>query len=1040
MGDLGELWADLGVDTSGLRQAEGAMRSFDQTAESVFTKAQGHAKAFGGHLMALVGISLSVGAALAFVKRNVEAISDTNLKQISGAAMMLSRETINGIEEQQAAYSEYKSYIKDMYAELNKETANHFASGKEMIGTFNSLVQMGIYASRDEAKSIGVVTDAVKLLHNGYVDQATVMHEIRGLLEGHAGMRYKLAQQLSTMIGPEWKEQVRLAAQEGTLLTFLEEKYKGLGIAAGDIQKQLSAQMTTMDTLIGQIGKGGVQGLYEDIVVLVSQFNDLLRENKDEIIAGMVTGWANVHSWIEKSARLAGKLNSATSMEIPNKPQDRTLGQKTALGIRDTFDPINWANALLTTSGYLWEEFWKGQEQAGRSYMELVDKAQLLLNYIEKTAKMIENSSWWTWAIDTETTQRELADVKSKVSWLIDIFSKIYTWVIDVKINNLPSWLGGGKGPTMTTDQFMETSVKKGSYTIPWDPTKYEDNLKKQQGLTRQYIAAIGREIEVQNVDFQKKFPWKPALGAERGGKGGGKGEDAEMRRLLGMYDSLNRDIARLSEGSWAEIEANALRTINQIYKKDTDRAVTTAELEQMVNKRTLLLKEEAQRKFDAWYAKESGDTFSQIDREMQEMWKNSNKSAETAAKIQEVWNKRYADQFESQARNADDIRKSALQALAQATPFLSEQLALERKILEIDLERDRLETEKKIRDRQIPKYLADEVRGLKAFEAQAKRNNLEMEKARGYGAWAFGRQKEIGQRDEFKDMMAGLESRLSDTWGQAMVDGLEGKKTDLGKLWKDIMADAMKWSIKKGITDIFDFLAGGGKGGGMGGFGGFGGGARPAFGQATPESTAVASQWAATSQKFDQTIGKYDAATGQYSAASTASQGASMQSMVANMGLGFSAASLGLSAIGLLTGSQFLMQAAMVLQIVGTLLQAAAMIMMASSAIPFFHGGGVVGHGGNMVYAHAGYPPPRAGEVDIRVLEGERVLSIPENRAYEAGLRMGGGSSKTQVKGGDTFNLNYSPNYDRRPTAWEMRRDARRMYRTAQTEKRNRN
>lgn len=207
-------------------QAIQSLGSSSTSAGSALQAVNGHVLNFAGQLMALVGISLSVGAALSTVKSAIDAISQSNLNAIAGAAMMVSRSGIEGVQEQQAAYEQYKEYMLGMYRELNKETTNHFASGKEMINTQNALVQLGIYGTKEEAKDIGVITDAAKLLKNQYIDQASIQHEIMGILQGHEGMHFRLAQQLATLIGPNWKQIIRTQVESGNLLKFLGEQYK----------------------------------------------------------------------------------------------------------------------------------------------------------------------------------------------------------------------------------------------------------------------------------------------------------------------------------------------------------------------------------------------------------------------------------------------------------------------------------------------------------------------------------------------------------------------------------------------------------------------------------------------------------------------------------------------------------------------------------------------------------------------------------------------------------------------------------------------
>lgn len=278
---------------------------------SSLQQAHGHATNLAGSLAALVGVALTVGSAFAIIKSNIDAISERALGAIGTAAMMLSRANIEGIEDQRKAYGEYKGYVLSMYEALNAETERHFASGKEMIGTFEAFAKRGIYAAGEEANAIGVISDAIKLLHRGTMDESTALHEIMGLMEGHAGIRFKLAQQLEGMIGPKWKEIVQEQIKAGTFLTFLQEKYIGLAVAGGDIQKVLTAQRTTLDTLLSQVGKAGLAGMYEDIVGWVVEINKYLRIHKDELITKIAATWEGMQGTVYGVATGIGAITNA---------------------------------------------------------------------------------------------------------------------------------------------------------------------------------------------------------------------------------------------------------------------------------------------------------------------------------------------------------------------------------------------------------------------------------------------------------------------------------------------------------------------------------------------------------------------------------------------------------------------------------------------------------------------------------------------------------------------------------------------------------
>ncbi|MCX5888058.1 MAG: hypothetical protein NTY36_01235 [Deltaproteobacteria bacterium] len=214
-GSLKDLRQEAGNTGMGLADLAGSAGGAGNALDMV----AGHASSLITQFAALVGVSLSVVGVFELVKKGIEEITSYNIGAISTSAMMLSRANIEGIEQQQVAYGQYKAYVLNMYEALEAETERHFASGNEMIAGFDAFARKGIYASQEEAGAIGVITDAVKLLHRGYVDETIMQHEIQGLLEGHAGIRFKLAQQLKGMMGDSWKEQIQAAAQDGTLVS-----------------------------------------------------------------------------------------------------------------------------------------------------------------------------------------------------------------------------------------------------------------------------------------------------------------------------------------------------------------------------------------------------------------------------------------------------------------------------------------------------------------------------------------------------------------------------------------------------------------------------------------------------------------------------------------------------------------------------------------------------------------------------------------------------------------------------------------------------
>lgn len=806
--NIGSLEATLGVNCDGLRTAESQMRSFEASADSVFSQASGHASAFGAQLLSLVGISLSVGTALAFIKTNIDAISDTSLKSIAGAAMMISRETIEGVEAQQAAYGEYRSYIINMYKELNAETQNHFASGKEMIGAFNALVQMGVYASKDEAKSVGVITDAVKLLHGGFVDQVTVMHEIRGVLEGHAGIHYKLAQQLSTIIGPEWKEIVKQHAQDGTLLKFLEETYKGLAVASGDIQKTLTAQSTTLDTLISQIGKGGLQGLYDDCVNSVILLNDFLREHKDDLIVGIAQGWATISFYINDVKDVAAWLISQGSqLTLPGMAPD-DFRSELAQSLKD--------RALFTNEIELGKELWGLATKINDSFVQWVgptaveDSLSKVHGWLNKIWEFLSNESFWHWAIDIETAKKNIEWVSGKVQWLLDIFAKPVTWAINVAVSGMPSWLSGSTGD-LPKARSLSTPDKSLAGV-------QEQARLKASGLFQIHTPDFGL-LEVPGWMMKNAPtppPWKPALKAEKDSKGGAGALESAEKSVRSFIETMNQATAQGAGDTESILQAwkgKQLQTLAELAAKGADVSQAKEALDLAVDAKQRKIDED----FKDWYIAGLNDSYGKLYAEEEKKLRTVTGNAEKTAQVQEYYDKKWQDLRENQQIEATNLFKGYLDSVAGLSPLLSDQIGYKRQALELELQLAEQSLDRQLREQKITQDTYDQARAMQAVVAQAKKYSLEKEgwQKEGVGGglkmWGTERMGEMEKRGAAQtvEFMKNAESWMGDALGQSLVDKLHDKKTDLMKMFTDLGDATVKSLSKRAVGAGFDMLAG---------------------------------------------------------------------------------------------------------------------------------------------------------------------------------------------------------------------------------------
>jgi hypothetical protein len=445
----------------------------------------------------------------------------------------------------------------------------------------------------------------------------------------------------------------------------------------------------------------------------------------------------------------------------------------------------------------------------------LADKADAALySELQKTADYLSNPDFWKWAIDFEGPKRELDDIKGKIQWVIDLLATPYNFVINAVVTGLPSWFGGG-GPAPGAMPERKLTTPDTSLAAAQEQARLKA-LGKFQIMTPNFGM-----LELPEWAMQSSSPPKTKSGAGKEGKtgGGGKGggADGEINRLNSLFDTLTKDIARLSEGKLSAIEADYVKTVENIYKKSSDRAHSEAEIEILAKTRATLQKGKLQDDFDLKMAKDSGDVFLAIQKDYEKDLSSFKGLTGEKEKLEANRAKKELDARQKFQEQIMSMESSSLSAMAAAAPLLSQQLPIERALLDIELKRADLKMEEEMRILKINHMIAagqeEELRGLKALENQAKRYAQERKAwmlegvSGGLKAGSLDRAKEAETRTAqwTIDAIKGAETSIGEAGGQALVDKIHGAKTDFIKMFADVGDSFVKQAFKMGTSKLFD-------------------------------------------------------------------------------------------------------------------------------------------------------------------------------------------------------------------------------------------
>ncbi|MFZ0052776.1 MAG: hypothetical protein WAK96_13455, partial [Desulfobaccales bacterium] len=402
--------------------------------------------------------------------------------------------------------------------------------------------------------------------------------------------------------------------------------------------------------------------------------------------------------------------------------------------------------------------------------------------------------------------------------------------------------------------------------------------------------------------------------------------------------------------------------------------------------------------------------------------------------------------------KEVEGIQKNSLQTIGQASPFLTEQLAIEKQLLDMEIQRARADLEMQLAKMPISEELKDELRSMQALAAQAQRFEQERKGWQDEGmmggvkSWALETSQQTSGAATGKEMMGYFQNTMASSLGQGIKGALEGTKGSFLKLGQELAESFITKSVDWGVSQLFGMFA------------------RAILGETVPQVTAAqtaakiltkagtdlatkmeegATQAAAILKGGGRApaAGSFGVGAG-YGAPAAASAGAG--AAVGDASKQISALAENTSALTQGTAGTALHLVQLTASTLATLAQTPATIANTAALIASLFKPSVAGttyHSGGPIVAHHGWPSHHiahhtsryswihhathryhdggpifahsglrlaADEVPIIAQTGERVLSREQNRDYEAG--MGGGGGNLHFNHTDNSRYNFPP------------------------------
>lgn len=882
---------------------------------------RGRLDTMAGSLARQVAVWVSVAGAMYAARRAMEgwygvvsagikAMDDYRTSIYSSAAMMVTMsESARPAGELYASWKDYFVWLEKRANEADRTIA---ASGREIFETARELAIRGTAAmNQEQVELAGRITDLVKGLTRVTGEERTRMQiaqEIRALYAGQLVPTAALVQHISK-IDTSWKEHLKTAIKTGTLYDYLAKVVPKIKEFTTDLGNTWESVSSTLQNVKNLVLREAFGEAYEDMVGWGQQFIDLL------VSQGELT---------DEGQRLAGALGEA------------------------------WSRAKV---------------HIGEALKWFIDHPEELVGTVQRLAGATGEVAGAA-ARAAKHFNDMVAAIEKAVSFFSGPFgSMLAGGAFGSRFGPVGAAVGAGAGLAIGVGT-------QGSFGQGMPEAEHAASLYRP--APAQGLLGYGSESEghVSAPRPRPEVPWTPKLrrpgeaADESGGKGGGGAGGATQ--LANMLDTLNKELAKLRQGSLAEIEEWYTHVLNQI-RRYAGEAQAAEQAIALANQVKAAKVQKLETEFSRWYAQSTGDRLEGLKLEEEDYTRKYQGILGAREKISEVFDQRRLEQQSEWAQKSLEYQKEALDLAKGMTPYLQDQLRLKERILDLEYQ---ITLEGIKRNKEMPQALKDEAAALAALRRQAGAYQLRKE-AGGVSGWAMTRADEARGRESrgMAEIFDSAERFMQDGLSSGIQGVLAHDKKSLKKIGETMVQGLMGELTKRSVTRVFDKL-----------------------GQMLAPQAGRGG------------VGRADKTGEELSQAAQGLQGAAAGFNTNALQFGMAAGGLLLSGIGIATNSEALVYAGMALQLAAAAVQIYQMLSSTTSATALTTAAGALTASAIALklaaialavkspipFAQHGLFATQDGPVYVHA--GERVLSPAQTRAYDAGHRGGGGGMSINI------------------------------------------
>lgn len=306
----------------------------------------------------------------------------------------------------------------------------------------------------------------------------------------------------------------------------------------------------------------------------------------------------------------------------------------------------------------------------------------------------------------------------------------------------------------------------------------------------------------------------KPIGIEEAAGKAGKAAADT-ARQIENLIDTLNKELARLTEGSLAEISSWYDHVLRQIERYATS-AQEAQEAVTLAGKVRAAKEQKVYEDFNKWFAGATHDRIAAAELEEQELLrKYAGVYGAREAIVQATDAKIRQIQIDTESERLN-LMKGYLGELGSIAPLLADQFNYQSQVLSVEKQLAALKLEEAYWAGKITLETYDQARAMQAVVDQAKAFQLQQKQwqtqgiSGGWQAYGLKRQTAAETRgyDMFLETMQALEQEIGAGMADAFIGWMRGRQGDLSEVFFKMAESATKRMFEGLTSMLFDALA----------------------------------------------------------------------------------------------------------------------------------------------------------------------------------------------------------------------------------------